>query len=271
MDILSGYQGKRVVVTGCHSGIGHATAKLLVGAGAEVIGLDVKPVDLQLASYIPLDLRDPHSIAGASEAIRGSIDALFNCAGVAPGWAAADVMAVNFIGTRYLTERLSEAMIEGSSIVSVASNGGAGWIQHLTILGELTATGSFEEAVSWYDAHAAQAPNSYSFSKEAVIYWTLKTSGSLIRRGIRMNCTSPGAVQTPMLEEIEKVTPSAAIDVMAQPIGRRSNAVEQAWPLLFLNSDAASYVNGVVLPVDGGFLAATSIVPASLLSNIGRK
>ncbi|MBV1687917.1 coniferyl-alcohol dehydrogenase [Novosphingobium sp. G106] len=271
MDILSGYRGKRVVVTGCHSGIGHATASLLLGAGAEVHGLDIKPVDLTLASYTPLDLKDPHSIESASEAIPGPIDALFNCAGVAPGWAPADVMAVNFIGTRYLTERLSVAMGEGSAIVSVASNGGAGWMQHLPILGELTATASFEEAVSWYGAHAAQAPHAYSFSKEAVIAWTLKTSGSLIRRGIRMNCTSPGAVQTPMLDEIEKVTPSASIDVMAQPIGRRSIAVEQAWPLLFLNSDAASYINGVVLPVDGGFLGAKSIDPASSLSDIGRK
>lgn len=271
MDILSGYKGKRVVVTGCFSGIGHATASLLVGAGAEVHGLDIKPVDLALASYIPLDLRDPVSIGDASAAIPGPIDALFNCAGVSPGLAPADVMAVNFIGTRYLTERLSAAMGEGTAIVSVASNGGAAWMQHLPILGELTATSSFEEAVSWYSAHSAQAPHAYSFSKEAIIVWTLKMSGSVIRRGVRMNCTSPGAVQTPMLEEIEKVTPSASIDVMAQPFGRRSIATEQAWPLLFLNSDAASYVNGVVLPVDGGFLGARSIDPASCLSEIGRK
>jgi NAD(P)-dependent dehydrogenase (short-subunit alcohol dehydrogenase family) len=70
-----------------------------------------------------------------------------------------------------------------------------------------------------------------------------------------MNCTLPGAVQTPMLVEIEKASPKALIDQVAEPIGRRSSADEQAAALLFLNSPRASYINGVVLPVDGGFMA----------------
>ena len=69
----------------------------------------------------------------------------------------------------------------------------------------------------------------------------------------------PGAVQTPMLEEIEKTTPSAAIDVIAQPIGRRSSADEQAAALLFLGSPQASYINGAALPVDGGFMSAMAV------------
>ena len=66
---------------------------------------------------------------------------------------------------------------------------------------------------------------------------------------------SPGAVETPMLREIEKLVASEAIEAVTRPIGRRSSAVEQAWPLIFLNSAAASYINGADLAVDGGFSA----------------
>ena len=62
-----------------------------------------------------------------------------------------------------------------------------------------------------------------------------------------------------MLEEIERVTPAAVIDTVAQPIGRRSSADEQATSLLFLNSPVAGYINGAALPVDGGFMAGLSL------------
>jgi NAD(P)-dependent dehydrogenase (short-subunit alcohol dehydrogenase family) len=84
----------------------------------------------------------------------------------------------------------------------------------------------------------------------------MQHSATTIARGVRLNCTSPGSVQTPMLEEIEKVVPSDRIDVVSQPIGRRSAPEEQAWVLLMLNSPRASYINGVDLPVDGGFIAS---------------
>ena len=78
-------------------------------------------------------------------------------------------------------------------------------------------------------------------------------------------------MQTPMLEEIEKLASAAVIDVVAQPIGRRFVPDEQAWPLLFLNSDASSYINGAVLPVDGGFVSSRSINDDQSLADVGRK
>ena len=265
------YKNKRVVVTGCHSGIGHATARLLLASGAEVHGLDIKPVDLALASFCHLDLRDPHSIEHAADAIGGPVDALFNCAGVGPGLPPRDVMKVNFIGTRYLTDLLVPAMGVGSAVASVASNGGAGWPHHLPLLKQLTATSSFEAAALWFEENADAVPAAYSFSKEALIVWTMQASSRLIAQGIRVNCTSPGAVQTPMLEEIEKLASAAVIDVVAQPIGRRSLPDEQAWPLLFLNGEAASYINGAVLPVDGGFVSARMMDDSRSLADVGRK
>lgn len=271
MQDLLCYRGKRVVVTGCYSGIGEATAAMLLDQGAQVHGLDLKPNDLPLASFGAIDLRDPASVEAGVRAIDGRIDALFNCAGIAPGPVPVDVMAINYFGTRALTDLVVARMDSGGAIVNVASNGGAGWTSRLPLLQELVATSSFADAVAWYAERVEALPNAYSLSKEAIIVWTMSASADLIARGIRMNCTCPGAVQTPMLDEIERTTPAALIDIMAQPIGRRSSAAEQAGALLFLNSAAATYLNGVVLPVDGGFIAARTTGKLDTPAELGRK
>ena len=100
------YAGKRVVVSGCYSGIGHATAQQLIALGAKVHGFDWKPCDLDLASFTQVDLRDAASIDAGVAGLPRGIAALLNCAGIPPGAPPLDVMKVNYIGTRYLTERL---------------------------------------------------------------------------------------------------------------------------------------------------------------------
>jgi NAD(P)-dependent dehydrogenase (short-subunit alcohol dehydrogenase family) len=269
MNEFSSYANKRVVVTGCYSGIGHATARLLLNLGAKVHGLDRKQCDLPLHEFTLLDLRDQRSIETAVDRIGEQVYALFNCAGVAPGAPALDVMSVNFIGTRHFTKLLVPRILGGGAIVNVASNGGAGWRTNLPRLLQFVGTASFAEATKWFEDNESGVTAAYSFSKEAIIVWTQAISAELIKRRIRVNCTNPGAVQTPMLEEIERSTPAALIDAVAQPIGRRSSADEQAGPLIFLNSDAASYINGAVVPVDGGFAAAQALRNSSPVS--GRK
>ena len=266
-----GYSGKRVIVSGCYSGIGQATAQLLLEYGAEVHGLDLTPNDLALHSFTALDLRDPGSIDAAVRTIGGRVDALFNCAGVAPGRDPIDVLKVNFIGTRRLTDQVLPQMPRGGAIVNVSSNGGAGWNSRLATLLEFVETPSYDAAVAWCRDHPDLLAKSYSVSKEALIVWTMLAASRLIKQGVRMNCTAPGAVQTPMLEEIQRVTPAAAIDIVAQPIGRRSLAAEQAFPLVMLNSDAASYINGAVLAVDGGFSAARTTSPNVAHQDVGRR
>lgn len=250
-----GYRGRSVVVSGCASGIGAATAALLVALGAEVHGLDRHATD-GLASFYMIDLGDPDSIAATAMALPGQIDGLFNCAGVAPTQPADTIVRVNFLGTRDLSERLAARMRPGSAIVATASNGGLAWAERLAEHRALVATEGFDAGWAWYKAHGHSALNAYSFAKEVLTVWTFDAAQRLIERGIRINCTSPGAVETPMLVEIEGKVSAAAIDATTLPISRRSTAEEQAWPLVWLNSPAAAYINGVNLPVDGGFAAA---------------
>lgn len=250
-----GYAGKRVVVTGCGSGIGAATARLLAEAGAHVHGMDLRRPDLPLAAFSETDLRDRTAIDRAAEAIAGPVDALFNCAGLPPMAPPLEVMCVNFIGMRHLTEALVERMPAGGAIVTVGSNGGAGWRSRLPELLDFIGAAGFDDAVRWCETHAAPQEGAYNFAKEAVVAWTMARSAQTIARGIRLNCTSPGSVQTPMLEAIEQVVSAERVDLVSQPIGRRSRPEEQARVLLMLNSAQASYINGVDLPVDGGFVA----------------
>jgi|HubBroStandDraft_1064217.scaffolds.fasta_scaffold00032_43 NAD(P)-dependent dehydrogenase (short-subunit alcohol dehydrogenase family) len=262
------YKNKRVIVSGCFSGMGEATARLLLKLGAEVHGLDYRDCQLDLASFSQVDLRDPASIEAGVQTIGGTIDALFNCAGLPHTSAPADVMKVNFIGTRHLTERVLPLMAEGGAIVSVSSNGGLGWRGRIPVLMELLKTDSFAAAVDWCETNKDTVREGYALSKEAIILWTMVSSFQLIDRGIRINCTTPGPTQTPMMANFEAATPRAVLDAAMQPINRRSAPHEQAGPLAFLNSDWASYINGVALPVDGGFMAgmATGLIDIRALT-----
>jgi NAD(P)-dependent dehydrogenase (short-subunit alcohol dehydrogenase family) len=258
MGDFASYKNKRVVVSGCFSGMGEATARQLVDLGAEVHGLDFKETKLKLASFKQVDLRNPASIDAAAQSIGGKVDALFNCAGLPQTAGALDVMKVNFCGTRRMTERILPFMSAGGAIVSISSNGGLGWSRRVPTIMQLLKTESYEAAVQWCEANPDTVREGYSFSKEAIIVWTMLMSTPLIKKGIRINCTMPGPTQTPMMKEFEAATAASVLDAAAQPINRRSTPEEQAGPLVFLNSDAATYINGVALPVDGGFLGGVA-------------
>jgi NAD(P)-dependent dehydrogenase (short-subunit alcohol dehydrogenase family) len=256
---FSEYRGRRVVVTGSSSGIGQATARALVDLGAEVHGAALQGSGDDLASFQTLDLSDPDSIDAAVAGIGGHVDSLFNCAGASPLIDPLDILKVNFLGTRLFTERVLALMSPGAAIVSVSSDGGYAWRKRRSLILQFLEATSFDGGFAWYQERQAEVGHAYAFAKEAIDVWTMLQSSQLIARGIRINVASPGAVQTPMLEAIEAAFPSELIDQVTHPIGRRSSPEEQVGPLLFLNSDMASYINGVDLPVDGGHWASMTV------------
>jgi NAD(P)-dependent dehydrogenase (short-subunit alcohol dehydrogenase family) len=248
--------------------MGEATARLLLQLGAQVHGLDYKQSRLNLASFTQVDLRDPAAIDAAAAAIGGKVDALFNCAGLPQTAPPLDVMKVNYLGTRRVTERFLPLMSEGGAIVNVASIAGMGWSRRLPVLMGLLKIENHDEAVAWCEANPDVVREGYSFSKEAMVVWTMMMSTSLIKRGIRINCTMPGPTQTPMMAHFEAATKASVLEAATQPSNRRSTPDEQAAPLVFLNSGVASYLNGVALPVDGGLLggiATGQIDPRTLM------
>jgi NAD(P)-dependent dehydrogenase (short-subunit alcohol dehydrogenase family) len=267
-DLLS-YAGKRVIVSGCFSGMGEATARTLVSIGAEVHGIDYKQTALQLASFTNVDLRDPASIEAAVAKIGGSVDALFNCAGLPQTFPPLEVMKVNYLGTRHLTETVLPLMRKGGAIASISSTAGFGWSRRVPLIMELLAIQDYGAALKWCEAHLDVVNEGYTFSKELIIVWTMLISSKLIKQGIRINCTLPGPTETPMMKDFLAATAETVIDAATQPINRRSTPLEQAYPLIFLNSDIASYVNGVVLPADGGFMGGVTTGQVDLSAMMG--
>ena len=168
-----------------------------------------------LAAFHPLDLRDAEAIPAVAEAIGGRVDALFNCAGLAPNRDWLDVLKVNLLGTRTFTDAVLPLMGPGGAIVSVSSIGGTGWQLRVRMLRELVATIGFADGVRWLEARRDELGDAYRLSKEALNVWTLAQSAVLMPQGIRINCTSPGTVQTAMLDEIEANIPGVQVDRVA--------------------------------------------------------
>lgn len=268
MSDLLGYGGKRTIVTGAASGIGAAAAQLVTELGGEVHALDVNEPAVPVTRFHRTDLADPEAIEQAVSMIGEPVHALFNCAGLPNTFPSQQVMAVNFLGHRHLTEQVMPLMPPGSAVATIASVGGLGFMSHMAELGELMSVTDFAEAKAWCASHETLVADGYGFSKEALIFYSMMRSGSALADGVRVNCVSPGPTDTAMMPEFEKAMGVDYMRNFPKPIGRNSTAEEQAYPLVFLNSPVASYISGHNLAVDGGFLAAmmTGQIDASALS-----
>jgi NAD(P)-dependent dehydrogenase (short-subunit alcohol dehydrogenase family) len=253
MDL--GLDGRVVLVTGAASGIGRATAGQLAGMGARVLASDI---DADAGEAAAGALRDAGGdvrfvagdVAGDDTASRlvaaavdafGRLDGAANCAGVGGGHAPTHeypveawdrIVGVNLRGTWLALRAQVPAMLAGGSggaIVNVAST--------------LGLRGS---------------PNAspYSASKHGVIGLTRTAAIEYAPRRIRVNAVCPGAIDTPMMDETFARFPGfRELLVGFVPMGRMGTADEVAAAIVWLLSDAASFVTGEMLTVEGGLLS----------------
>jgi NAD(P)-dependent dehydrogenase (short-subunit alcohol dehydrogenase family) len=254
-DELFRYDGRRAVVTGCASGIGAAVARQLDDLGAEVIGLDVRRPALQLKEFHEMDLGDATSIDRAVRAMDGPVDALFNIAGVSSGIGdPLRVVTINFLGNRRFTEALVPKMPPGSAIANVSSLAASAYRENAAVTSGLLDTLSMAEGVAWCERNPGPVADGggYRLSKEAIILYGLANVAALGAKGIRINCTAPGVTDTPILDQLRTAYGPEFLDSFRPPLGRAAEPDEQASVLVFLNSQAASYITGQVIWVDGG-------------------
>jgi NAD(P)-dependent dehydrogenase (short-subunit alcohol dehydrogenase family) len=255
------FDGRHVVITGAATGMGHETVRLLLDAGATVTALDVAEVDTPGVSFVRTDLGDVASIDAAVAALPDAIDVLMNCAGIPGGtrWTPLEVMSVNLLGLRHLTESLIGRIRPGGSVVNIASIAGNGWPAHLAEISELLATADFTAGRAWLEAHPDLLGDGYFFSKEAVQVYTMSRSVRAIKDGVRVNSICPGVTDTKIMPDFRQAMGDAAINMTADVgIGRLATADEMAPAMLFLASHEAGYINGVNLIIDGGFTAAAA-------------
>jgi NAD(P)-dependent dehydrogenase (short-subunit alcohol dehydrogenase family) len=265
MKNLLNYEGKKVVVTGAASGMGEATAKILLEQGAEVYALDIKEPKLPVKKWINVNLGDQTSIDEAVNQLPEVIHSIFSCAGVAGTiygggkFSPVDVVTINFIGPRHLIESLIPRMPEGSTIAIVASLAGMGWPQKKDVLLPFIKTETFADAKKWLEENIhdpkvmdqGETKNgSYALSKEAIILWVKYRAYSLAEKKIKLNSVSPSTTQTPMLQDFNKIAQTDVTSSFISPVGRPAVAEDQANALVLLNSDLNTYISGQDLQVD---------------------
>ena len=244
--------GKRAAVTGASGDIGWAIASTLAAAGADVALLARRRERLETlageiratgrrAAVVPVDVTDGEALAAAAAAATeelGPIDVLVNNAGgarfLAPaleiaeaGWT--KTVALNLTAPFLCAQAFGGPMVErgAGAIVNVGSLAG---LRHLAGM------------------------SAYSSAKGGLFAQTRALAREWAPHGVRVNAVAPGYVATSGWDAFDHEEVTAASE-LAIPLGRWASAGEVAGPVAFLASDAASYITGTTLIIDGGMLA----------------
>jgi NAD(P)-dependent dehydrogenase (short-subunit alcohol dehydrogenase family) len=255
------YGGKRVLVVGGATGMGAAVARLALDAGAEVVVMDYAQIDLPDVTPIRMNLADSASIDAAVDQCGGPVNVLFSCAGVADG--TPGIERINFIGHRHMIDRLRtrSMMPRGSAIGFISSAAGLGWRSHLDQINELLAISDFDAATQWVADHDCAH---YMWTKQAICAYVAREAMSLMEDGIRINAICPGPTDTPLAQANADLWLEFGADYRQKVGVKAATPMEQAYPLLFLCSDAAAVVSGITMITDSGYLSAgiTGAFPA---------
>jgi NAD(P)-dependent dehydrogenase (short-subunit alcohol dehydrogenase family) len=247
------YTGKRALVVGGATGMGAATAELVQDAGAEVVVMDIADVTQPGVKSIRVDMSDKASIEAAVDECGGPVHALFSCAGVADG--TPGIERINFLGHRHMIDRLLAGgmLPRGSAIGMIASAAGFGWQANLDVLKEYLAITDFDEAAQWArDNNKAD----YLWSKLAINAYVAREAFGLLKQGVRINAILPGPTDTPLARANAEMWLGFGSDYREAAGIEAATPLEQAYPLVFLCSDAAGAVTGITMVTDSGYFAS---------------
>ena len=260
-------EGKVAIVTGAGSsgpgvGTGKATATLFAREGAKVLLVDRVAAQAEAtlatireeggeASVLEADVtrnEDCQAVAEAAVERYGGLHVLFNNVGIMGRGSVVDVNEEDW--DRVLDVNLKSMMLTSKYAVPRMAEGGGGSIINVSSIAGLR-------------AGSGGASISYSASKGGVVALTTSMAVYHGRENIRVNCIAPGHIYTPMVSAMTDETRD--LRRRAGPLGTEGTAWDIAWAAVFLASDEARWVSGVVLPVDAGLLATT---PLAMLEHL---
>lgn len=246
-------ESMRAVVTGAGSGIGLATAQLMIREGARVAALDLSPpVPAPDGALVPVaaDVTDGESMQRAAEEAAealGGIDIVVCNAGISS------------VGTVEDNDDAEWHRVLDLNVVGVARTARA-FLPHL----RRSPNPAIVTTASVVAEVGLPSRACYGASKGAVKALTLAMAADCLADGIRVNCVCPGTIDTPWVERL--LTRSGDAEAMRaqlvarQPIGRLGTAEEVAEAIVYLASPAAGYVTGTALVLDGG-ITGVSVPP----------
>lgn len=248
--------GKRAIVTGGASGIGHATAVMLAKAGAAVTIVDLderggKSVVTEItrnggkAIFIKADVSKAEDCWNAvHETVEtwGGVDILFNNAGIVRRATVTELSVEEW--DKVMAVNARSVFLMSKNAIPHMENQGSGAV--------------INNASGWGLTGGARAA-AYCASKGAVVNLTRAMAIDYGMKNIRVNCIAPGDTDTAMLRSEAKQLGQAEAEFLkesaSRPLGRIAQPEEIAAVVLFLASEEASYITGAIVPVDGGGLA----------------
>lgn len=248
-------QDKVALITGAGSGIGRESALRMAEEGAAVMCADRNVTGAETtagiiqnrggkADVLELDVTNESQVKASLDATveaLGGLDVIFNNAGIGGatfGWE--QTIAVNLTGVYH-------GLFHGAPYL--AARGGGVIINTASVAGLVGLTGPMQAE------ELPEGAGAYVAAKHGVAGLTKQYAVTFGNRGVRVNAIAPGYIVTPMTEMVREVEGGVAYLESLHPLGRLGQPEEIAAAAAFLASDDASFITGVVLPVDGGYTA----------------
>jgi NAD(P)-dependent dehydrogenase (short-subunit alcohol dehydrogenase family) len=247
MGTWEGFAGRTAVVTGAGGGMGLEIARDLVAAGAHVVGIDLKarPGEFEGATYAQGDVSDEGFVAraiGSAFADTGRLDHLVNAAGVL--WFGRDRSLLDLeleVWNRVIAINLTGCMLTARHAVPLMRKSGGGAMVHFSSTQCLRGDDRPQDA--------------YQVAKAGILALSKSIAIQFARDQIRSNVILPGATESPMQARWQQDPELRRATAAGVPLGRVGTTKDMANACLFLLSDAASFITGTELLVDGGRMA----------------
>ena len=235
--------GKLVVITGGGRGIGLATAERFRAQGSRVVVVDLAMTSPDLgAEFLPVDVTDAEAVEAAASDVAarfGAPDVVLNAAGIVRSASAEDmtvadwrqVVDIDLSGTFYVCQAFGRRMLDAGrgSVINIASMSGS-------------------------ISNFPQKQVSYNAAKAGVVHLTKTLAGEWADRGVRVNSVSPGYIATDLTAALLEREPELGVTWRERtPMGRLGTPDEVASVILFLASEASSFMTGSDVIADGGY------------------